>query len=356
VRLPTRHASVFALVTSAGVVAVAACTGATRTPSAPSASARAPSASARAPSASARAPSASASAPSAPSVSARAGGAVARNVACEGCHAEIAGEWRVSLHRQAHGDPVYQRAFSREPLPFCTGCHAPEADPAEPGPSPAHALGVGCVTCHAIDRSHATAGAAPSETSECAGCHEFAFPGTAEKMQLTATEHRASPRASVACATCHMPRVTTGGRAHASHRFEASHDPELVRRAARITAARSGRKVTFTFTPDQVGHAFPTGDLFRRLRLVVELEGRQVEVFLGRKTKRGASLATAAVNAADDRPFVRGEPAIVDVDLGDDARPRAWRVIYERVEHPTTLDERGALVEGAIEVAAGMLE
>jgi hypothetical protein len=339
VRLPTRHASVVAIVTSAGVVAVAACTGAPR--------AHAP----------ALAAAGASSAPAfTPSASASAGGAVSRNVACEGCHAEIAGEWRASLHRRAHEDPVYQRAFAREPLPFCTGCHAPEADPAEPGPSPAHALGVGCVTCHAVDRSHATAGAAPSKTSECAACHEFAFPGTAEKMQLTATEHRASPRAAVACATCHMPSVTSGGRAHASHRFEASHDPELVRRAARITAARSGRKVTFTFTPDRVGHAFPTGDLFRRLRLVVELEGRQVEVFLGRKTKREASLATAGINAADDRPFVRGEPAVVDVDLGDDARPRAWRVIYERVEHPTTLDERGALVEGAIEVAAGAFE
>lgn len=118
-----------------------------------------------------------------------------------------------------------------------------------------------------------------------------------------------------------------------------------------MTATHVEHRVTFTFTPEGVGHAFPTGDLFRRLRLVVELEGRTVETFLGRKTKRAESVTS--VNASDDRPFRRGEPAVVDVDIGEGARPRTWRVLYERVEHPTTLDEREAQVEGVIEVASG---
>lgn len=294
--------------------------------------------------------------PSRPPAALPAGDAVAHNRACEGCHAEIAREWRGSLHRAAHADPVYQRAFAREPLPFCTGCHAPEADPEDPGPSPVHALGVGCVTCHAVTAAHETGRAAKSPTAECASCHEFAFPGTTEKMQLTASEHRASGAAGLACATCHMPRAEAGGRAHASHRFGASRVPAFVRRAAHITAARGAGTVTFRFTPDRAGHAFPTGDLFRRLRLVVELEGRNVEMFLGRKTKRAIGHGAAALNASDDRPFARGEPATVDVDIGRDARPIAWRVIYERVEHPTSLDERGAVIEGAIVVASGTFQ
>ena len=279
---------------------------------------------------------------------------VARNAACERCHAQIAREWRGSLHRQAHADPVYQRAFALEPLPFCTACHAPEASAEEPGPSSAHALGVGCVTCHTVAASHGEPNAAPSRTQDCASCHEFAFPGSAEMMQLTVTEHRASRSADVACATCHMASVAAGGRSHRSHRFDASRNPEVVRSAARVTVTRAGRTVTFTFSPRRVGHALPTGDLFRRLRLVVELEGRRVESFLGRKTKRAVDLATA--NASDDRPFLRGGPAVVDLDIGDAARPIRWRVLYERVEHPMTLDEREALIDGAIEVAAGTFD
>ncbi|WP_205633781.1 multiheme c-type cytochrome [Labilithrix luteola] len=283
---------------------------------------------------------------------------VARNVACEGCHLEIAEEWRASLHHQAHADPVYQRAFALEPMAFCTACHAPEANAEDPGPSPRHALGVACVTCHTMASSHGAVGdahagkaAETTRTAECASCHEFTFPQSSEKLQLTATEHRASRAADVTCSACHMPRVSKSGRAHASHRFDASRDATFVRSAARVTATHIERRVTFTFTPERVGHAFPTGDLFRRLRLVVELEGRTVEAFLGRKTKRAES--PASVNASDDRPFARGEPAIVDVDIGEDSRPRAWRVLYERVEHPTTLDEREAQIEGVIEVASG---
>ena len=74
--------------------------------------------------------------------------AAALNRTCEDCHAEIAVDWRASLHARAHTDAVYQRAFAIEPLPFCQGCHAPEADPEQPVPASAAELGVACVTCH----------------------------------------------------------------------------------------------------------------------------------------------------------------------------------------------------------------
>ena len=60
---------------------------------------------------------------------ARPGDIALENARCEGCHADIAREWRASMHAQASVDPVYQRALAIEPLPFCRGCHAPEADP-----------------------------------------------------------------------------------------------------------------------------------------------------------------------------------------------------------------------------------
>src|SRR5262245_3846410 len=51
------------------------------------------------------------------------------NARCEGCHADVAAEWRGSMHQRAWTDPVFLAAYALEPLSFCRGCHAPEADP-----------------------------------------------------------------------------------------------------------------------------------------------------------------------------------------------------------------------------------
>ena len=74
--------------------------------------------------------------------------AVTENAKCEGCHQDIAKEWRGSLHQQAWHDPVFQKALAIEPEAFCRGCHAPEADASGEPPKAAQDVGVGCVTCH----------------------------------------------------------------------------------------------------------------------------------------------------------------------------------------------------------------
>jgi hypothetical protein len=259
------------------------------------------------------------------------GSPMERNAKCESCHPTIAREWRASLHQQSATDPVYARAFAREPLPFCSGCHDPHAD---------SSLGTACVSCH--DTKTASMRARP-----CADCHEFPFPDGTGKMQLTATEHAASVHASRSCVNCHMP-VTNG---HASHRFPASRDPTMLRRAASITSSRSSDGVRITFSVRDVGHALPTGDIFRRLQIEVAVpgeDGSRRRVFLGRKTKLG--------EAHDDRPFVDGaQHAEVRVPIVAPGKPLVWRVLYERVEHPTSVDESEAEIEGCIELAAGTL-
>src|SRR5262245_23511904 len=65
----------------------------------------------------------------------------AENQACEGCHAEIAAEWRGSLHHRAWDDPVFLTAYAIEPLAFCRGCHAPEAIPTDAPSEAARRLG-----------------------------------------------------------------------------------------------------------------------------------------------------------------------------------------------------------------------
>ena len=312
------------------------------------------------------------------------------NATCEGCHVQIADEWRDSWHARSQTDAAYQRAFALEPLQFCQGCHAPEADPALPVPLVAARLGVGCVTCHVIGDAVLAASvrpkAAPDLAKEpaphpvlrdarldgnaaCAGCHEFEFPDRSarrvpELMQATVTEHARSGESDRACASCHMPLVAAGAAAHRSHAFLGGHDAALVKSAVDVEAERSAAGVRITLTPRELGHAFPTGDLFRRLEVSAEAIGPEWQVvarerrYLTRHWQRQPSPFGVVLRRAtlDDRPLARA--AIIDLPLGDGAAnlPIAWRVAYQRVEHPRSEREQDSNVEGEIELGGGTLE
>ncbi|APR80051.1 Cytochrome C553 [Minicystis rosea] len=311
--------------------------------------------------------------------------AAAENARCESCHADIAAEWRASLHRKAHTDPAYQRALAIEPLAFCRGCHAPEADPSRDPPPDLGNIGVGCVTCHSTSSGVLAAPRAGSESAPhgivrsaafasdgaCAACHEFSFPDPErrshrELMQSTVSEHRASPFAAMACASCHMPKVISApGRTHRSHAFAASRDATFVRSAAHVTATRAADgAVEVRLAPSGVGHAFPTGDLFRRLAVHVEAVGAESHVvaeetrYLARRfgKARGTDGHPIKVLVADTRVVSSGD-TVVRLSLGSAAKglPIAWRVAYERVEHPIDDASDAAVVEGEIEIAKGML-
>jgi hypothetical protein len=311
--------------------------------------------------------------------------AAAENARCEGCHLEIAAEWRASLHRKAHTDPAYRRALALEPLAFCRACHAPEADPDRDPPADLGAIGVGCVSCHGDSRRvlaapragdstapHALARAPAFATaSACASCHEFSFPDPErrahkELMQSTVSEHAASPYAGVACAGCHMPLVQgKDGHAHRSHVFAASRDPALLRSAVRVSAARVGEgEVEIRLSPAGLGHAFPTGDLFRRLAVVAEAVGPEANVvaedtrYLARRFGKAAGKGGHPIKVmlADTRVSA-GADKVVRLSLGPEAKgfSIAWRVAYQRVEHPIDDEKDAAVVEGEVEIAAGVV-
>lgn len=314
--------------------------------------------------------------------------AAAKNAECESCHADIAGEWKRSLHRAAHTDPVYQRAFAIEPMAFCQGCHAPEADPNAPVPTAVGAIGVGCVTCHwtgdsvlASPRQEASNATNPAHAivrdarfataTACASCHEFAFPDsgrrtTPELMQSTITEHANSAGANQSCADCHMPLVADkpGAKAHRSHDFDSSRNAQIVRRAVSIDVVRSGPStLRITLTPAWSGHAFPTGDLFRRIELHADAVGAEFQSvssatrYLMRhfaEKKHGAGIVRYV--QSDDRP-VR-DPIVVDLDLGSNAAtlPIAYRIAYQRVEHPRSERPEDSVIDGEIVLSEGMLQ
>ncbi len=278
--------------------------------------------------------------------------AAARNAACEACHADVARTWRGSLHQRAYLDRSFAEALSREPAPFCRGCHAPEADPAAPAPPALAELGVGCVSCHlsgevvlAVPRDDLSRETAPhalhrdprfATAAACGGCHEFAFPDAlpgSEPMQRTLAEHRLSARAATPCADCHMPRT----RGRRDHGFIASRDPAMLRRSLTVAATRTaGGYATLRLTPGAVGHAVPTGDLLRRLVVVAEAQdgARRIVAEASKVLGRRFVQHERRVPIGDDRVGAHGPaPVTVELALGPDAdlHPIRWQVFHERI-------------------------
>lgn len=223
---------------------------------------------------------------------------------CAGCHAEIAAEWAGSAHAQSWTDPIFQAEYRLTRSAFCRNCHAPLAG-AESSPELA-GRGIDCAVCHVRDGrvlgTHGRGGADHAArrdarlatTAFCGSCHQFDFPAKSpgepvrfhpgQPVQNTVVEWSQSRFADRPCQACHMPRGGSG-TAHASHAFRVLDDPALMARAVRVTAKarRHGAAIraTIEIAPDQIGHAFPTGDMFRRAVLTVRAgSARRREVLM----------------------------------------------------------------------------
>lgn len=319
------------------------------------------------------------------------GGRAAANAGCVGCHEPIAREWQASLHRVSATDEPYAAAYAREPLRFCRKCHVPEARPERAPPAWAEAIGVGCVTCHVTQAGgvlaapgegrapHAlTRSAAFAGPDACAACHEFGFPDAALRdertaMQATVGEHAGSWARGYACADCHMPWVDDDNGGHRSHGFAASRDPSMLARAVGVAARRvSATEVEVTLTPGAAGHAFPTGDLFRRLELRVALAGpdgprRPMVARLGRTFAPRVQASGLTVRAEAEDTRVKDAPVVLRFDLTeapgsgeavceDLSRVAvAWELRYQRVAFPDPRRTSGAALDGEAIVAYGEL-
>jgi hypothetical protein len=254
---------------------------------------------------------------------------------CGRCHAAIAAEWRASLHARAWRDPVFQSSYATEPEAFCRNCHAPLiADGAAEPDARAAAEAVSCAVCHVRDGHVLGTGggrgdAPPSADSHplavrpelaasgfCGGCHQFDFPArgrrgvsSGEPMQDTLGEWSRSAAAArgQSCQDCHMPwRADAAGRRYRSHRFPGVDDAAMLRGAVRVTvtAGRSRGATTLhaTIAPGEIGHAFPTGDLFRQAELTAWIDGDETTQRVARLTRSyGATATHRRTQSADSR-------------------------------------------------------
>lgn len=307
-----------------------------------------------------------------------------RNQQCAACHPDVAAEWQGSPHQRSDRGEAYRRAYSREPLAMCRGCHAPEADPRREPPEPLSLLGVGCVTCHlsgdtvlAAPRSQElTREIAPhpirrvpafAAAGACAGCHEFPFPDGALRadhalMQSTVSEHAASEHRHVPCASCHMP---TRGEGRRHHGFSREDRTTALRDAIVVASRRLPQgSVEVRLELRGVGHALPTGDLFRRIEISAEaFSDEYVRVaedarYLTRHFHPAGKSGAPRRQRHDDRLGADGQTVrLVRLPLGQAAAPLpiAWRVAYQRVAHPAGDDDDHAVVESEVTIAQGIL-
>jgi hypothetical protein len=212
--------------------------------------------------------------------------------ACARCHEAVAQQWASSLHAHAWDDPLFRREYDGNPAASCRDCHAP------PTSAPGRTTGVDCATCHVRDgevlavhvtdagtRAHPMRHEPRLQTAEhCGECHQFAFDDDgihdpSEALQNTLVEYRGSDAHArgETCQSCHMRATQTGDDAFAGHAFPGLDDPEQLARAVDVDvqAQRSGGSVDVDvrITGADIGHAFPTGDVFRSAVLRVATPG-----------------------------------------------------------------------------------
>ncbi len=311
--------------------------------------------------------------------------AVSLNAECVSCHEEQASEWRGSHHQRSNTNPAYREAFAIEPTAFCRGCHAPESNPTKEPPKAVSELGVGCVSCHVTEEGLVLAApssssgheALPSphplrrsrefaETGGCAGCHEFRFPeghgnDDGQFMQSTSREHQRSPAAKKPCAACHMPLVE-GRRSHA---FSEVRDPAWLRKNLEAKAERVEENIVrITLVQPDPGHAFPSGDLFRRLEIGCELRSADGKVL--RRESRYLARHFEMFPGSHGRELTRdnrvfSEPKVVEMDLTPPSPTKgpssiSYWVSYQRVATPGTgMKPSDAKIESEVRLHAGIL-
>jgi hypothetical protein len=307
-----------------------------------------------------------------------------RSADCAVCHAEVAAEWRGSMHARSFLDPVFRAEFDgTRDTTSCRSCHSPLAALDTPEPTLAEE-GIGCTACHVRDGEVLSA-RAPSAHSPhpirvapelgspefCAGCHEFRFPsfGRADGppydpsalQQSTHSEWRASPAASThTCNDCHMPNVTrASGATGRVHRVRSLEDRPFVESALEVAAEidRTARRtrVRIRLTVREAGHAVPTGDIFRVLVITVDsAEGTAHRELRRNFAERWTPGGWVLDDSYDDR-VMPGVPKSVTLELPPGRGAVRYRVELHRLA-PESARHRGfpeSLV--VIPVASGVL-
>ena len=223
---------------------------------------------------------------------------------CENCHKEIYTEWKTTRHRLSFSNRLYQESHKKEPLTWCVNCHAPlvkeNGNPENTVDRIFTEEGVSCVVCHKrgdkILTAHTPNNPVEHEYIEvkemkrsefCENCHQFNFPvGTgnvphnkfkysSQPMQNTFTEWQMSYfYGKETCQDCHMQT----NKEHKTHSFPGGHNKDYLAKTFTVDFTKiSNTDIKLTIIGKRLGHAFPTGDLFRTLTVRL-LDKNEIEI------------------------------------------------------------------------------
>ncbi len=161
-------------------------------------------------------------------------------------------------------------------------------------------------------------------------------------MQGTVDEHRVSRFAAQGCQECHMPLVSSpDGTKHRNHDFRVIGNVAMLRSALSARAFRGeNNEVRVALSAARVGHAVPTGDMFRRLEVrarVVDEEVNAKSVVLTRRfamiPRDGSHSGALRIQVGDDRVPSTGEAREANLVFPQAVRGKkiAWEVAYQRM-------------------------
>ena len=232
---------------------------------------------------------------------------------CGDCHPAQLQSWSASQHAIAYTDPIFQVSWAEERSDWCLTCHLPDD-------------GVTCATCHGAQRK------------TCADCHEFDLPAviggapSGTLGQSTVSEWEASGAAAqgMGCVDCHDPHHPVGGN-----------DRERVREVLSAQVTAEGDRVHARLTAEGIGHAFPTGDPFRRLYLIVCEDlacSRPVaRAELARRLTRTEDGGWALGSDTRIPPPAEGLTGVRQITL-DAPGARAWKLVMQLTD-PRHIDD-----------------
>ncbi|MEZ4371524.1 MAG: hypothetical protein R3B07_11895 [Polyangiaceae bacterium] len=178
-------------------------------------------------------------------------------------------------------------------------------------------------------------------------------------MQSTLTEHAESRARDRPCAACHMP-LSAGLR---DHGFEQVRDPAWLRKRLKVEARRTAwRSLEIELSQTNPAHAFPTGDLFRRLEVGAELVDEQGSVVTHdvtymRREFRAPSSGVGREQVADERLF--NDPRTLELDVACDSSRRGhlrWWVSLQRVTFEGDTDRTRTEIDSESRIAEGKIE
>lgn len=295
-------------------------------------------------------------------------GALPGSSSCASCHPDEYAQWERSRHRVAATNTVFIDGLQQEPHVRCVNCHAPIPEGARdllrtlgprgaalPASSTAHE-GVSCAVCHVRDGEMLSVGGrgyghehrqtpSLSDPTFCAACHEFSGHDVRDgvttmndlPMQSTFTEWQSWTKATGdtrTCQDCHMP----GGR----HDFVGT-APAMLRDALVVAVERVDGHAEVVLASREVGHRYPTGDVFRHLTVHAVVDGqRQVLLRLERRTALVEGPEGPQQVMAHDTRLVPGTPrrlplpkgsaaVVVTYHRADDKAEARGRVSYDEL-------------------------